>query len=91
MFSNFCLQVMKIPTNSDISLVTWKLNNRGINSEEALDEVTRMYSDLLEERDSVGEPPFESRIVEESNSDNEYHVIVEINHSPDTKVRYIIF
>lgn len=81
---------MKIPSSSDISLVTWKLNNRGINSEEALEEVTGMYSDLLEERKSIGEPTFESQIVEESNTENEYHVIVDINHAPDTKVCYII-
>lgn len=77
---------MKIPSISHISLVTWKLNNRGINSEQALDEVTQMYDNYLEKRDTVEELPFESRIVEESNSNNEYHVIVDINHAPDTKV-----
>ena len=77
---------MKIPFSSDISLVTWKLHSRGINSEEALDEVVRMYEDLSHERDAVGEQALESQVVEESNSETEYHVIVQINHTPDTKV-----
>ena len=80
------IKVMKIPSSSDISLVTWKLNNRGINSEEAISEVTRMYEEYTGKRQAEGEPLFESKIVEEKNNENEYHVIVEMNHTPDIKV-----
>lgn len=45
-----------------------------------------MYEEYTGKRQAEGEPLFESKIVEEKNNENEYHVIVEMNHTPDIKV-----
>lgn len=54
--------------DSDVSLVTWKLNNKGMSSEAALKQVEMLYDDM----------DIESKVIEQNWNGLEYHAIVEV-------------
>ena len=74
---------MRIPTNDDASLVTWRTNGKGMSSEEVIKQIHSLYEDHYEEEYDV----IRSKIIEEMNNGLEYHAIVEVNHNPSGKVR----
>jgi len=70
---------MKIPSNDDASLVTWKVKNKSLSSENALKEMNLIYSKDIDQT-------IKSEIVEEKNNGLEYHVIVEVAYDKETPV-----
>uniref|UniRef100_A0A7M5V394 Uncharacterized protein n=1 Tax=Clytia hemisphaerica TaxID=252671 RepID=A0A7M5V394_9CNID len=79
------VQVMRIPTNNDASLVTWRMNGQGMNSEEIIKQMHSSYEDHYEEEYDV----IQSKIIEEKNNGLEYHVIVEVNHNPSDRFEFL--
>ena len=63
------------PIESDLSLVTWKLNDRGVNSEDAIKEIESLYQ---------GVKP-QSKIIEQRIHGLDYHALVEVTETPSNK------